>query len=137
MNRHKPKLAPDLAKRAERLTATIATLKLKIQQIFDQGEVAPKGCYVARYQVRQRQKVYWYYKLQATNEIFEQTKDRKKKSKYKHLGRAGSEEHIAAVVQVFRRTQIDEIERTINSLTNSLLDLCYDGESETIPEKRD
>jgi hypothetical protein len=43
----------------------------------------------------------------------------KKKSKYKHLGRAGSEEHIAAVVQVFRRTQIDELDRTINSLTNS------------------
>lgn len=137
MNRHKPKLAPDLAKRAERLTATIAEVKVKIQQIFDEGEVAPKGCYVARYQVRQRQKVYWYYKLQATDEIFEQTKDRQKKSKYKHLGRAGSEEHIAAVVQVLRRTQIDELERTINSLTNSLLDLYYDGESETIPEKRD
>jgi hypothetical protein len=72
MNRHKPKLAPDLAKRAERLTATIAALKVKIQQIFDEGEVAPKSCYVARYQVRQRQKVYWYYKLQATDEIFEQ-----------------------------------------------------------------
>jgi hypothetical protein len=137
MNRHKPKLAPDLTKRAERLTATIAGLKIKIQQIFDEGEVAPKGCYVARYQVRQRQKVYWYYKLQATDEIFEQAKDRKKKSKYKHLGRAGSEEHIAAVVQVLRRTQIDELERTINSLTNSLIDLYYDGESETIPEKRD
>jgi hypothetical protein len=53
MNRAKPKLAPDLAKRAERLTATIAALKVKIQQIFDEGEVAPKGCYVARYQVRQ------------------------------------------------------------------------------------
>lgn len=37
----------------------------------------------------------------------------------KHLGRAGSVEHITAVVQVARRTQIDELERTINSLTNS------------------
>lgn len=137
MNRAKPKLAPDLAKRAERLTATIAEVKVKIQQIFDEGKVAPKGCYVARYQVRQGQKVYWYYKLQATEPIFEQAKDPKKKSKYKHLGRAGSQEHIAAVVQVLRRTQIDELEQTINSLTNSLLDLYYDGESETIPEKRD
>jgi hypothetical protein len=71
MNRHKPKLTPDLTKRAERLTATISALKIKIKQILDQGEVAPKGCYVARYQVRQRQKVYWYYKLQATDAIFE------------------------------------------------------------------
>lgn len=62
MNCPKPKLNPDLTKRAERLTATISALKIKNQQIFDEGEVAPKGCYVARYQVRQRQKVYWYYK---------------------------------------------------------------------------
>ncbi len=133
MNRKKLKLAPDLAKRADRLTAIIAALKAQIQQILESGEVAPKGCYVARYQVRQRQKVYWYYKLQATDAIFEQVTDSKKKSKYKHLGRAGSEEHIAAVMQVIRRTQIDELERTINSLTNSLLDLYYDTESEERP----
>lgn len=137
MKHAKPKLAPNLAKRAERLTITIAALKVKIQQIYDEGEVAPQGCYVARYQVRQQQKIYWYYKLQATEPIFEQAKDRQKKSKYKHLGRAGSEEHITAVVQVVRRSQIDELERTINSLTNSLLDLYYDGESEIIPDKLD
>lgn len=137
MNRHQPKLAPDLAKRAERLTATISALKVKIQQIFDEGEVAPNGCYVARYQVKQRQRIYWYYKLQATEPIFEQVTNRQKKSKYKHLGRAGSVEHITAVVQVARRTQIDELERTINSLTNSLLDLYYDGEIESIPNKLD
>lgn len=136
MKHAKPKLAPNLAKRAERLTTTIAALKVKIQQIYDEGEVAPKGCYVARYQVRQ-QKIYWYYKLQATEPIFEQAKARQKKSKYKHLGRAGSEEHITAVIQVVRRNQIDELERTINSLTNSLLDLYYDGESEIIPDKLD
>ena len=137
MNRHKPKIAPDLAKRAERLTATIAALKVKIQKFFDEGEVAPKSCYVARYQVRQRQKIYWYYKLQATEPIFEQATARQKKSKYKHLGRAGSVEHITAVVQVARRTQVDELERTINSLTNSLLDLYYDGEIESLPDKSD
>lgn len=90
MNRHKPKLAPDLAKRAERLTATISALKVKVQKIFDEGEVAPKSCYVARYQVRQPHKIYWYYKLQGTEPIFEQATDRQKKSKYRHLGRAGS-----------------------------------------------
>ena len=72
MKQAKQKLAPNLAKRAERLTTTITALKVKIQQIFDEGEVAPKECYVARYQVRQQQKIYWYYKLQATEPIFEQ-----------------------------------------------------------------
>ena len=137
MNRASPRLALDLVKRAERLNASIPSLKVKIQQIFDEGEVAPKGCYVARYQVREKQKVYWYYKLQATDAIFEQATNSQKKSKYKHLGGAGSEEHITAVVQVTRRTIVDELDRTINSLTSSLLDLYYDGESETIPEKRD
>lgn len=137
MNRASPKLAFDLAKRAEGLTATIAEVKVKIKQIFDEGEVAPKGCYVARYQVGQKHKVYWYYKLQTTEGIFEQATDSQKKSKYRHLGRAGSEEHMKAVVQVARRTLVDELERTINSLSSSLLDLYYDGESETIPEKRD
>lgn len=41
--------------------------------------------------------------------------------------------HITAVVQVARRTQVDELERTINFLTNSLLDLYYEGEIEIIP----
>ena len=137
MNRASPRLALDLVKISERLNASIPSLKVKIQQIFDEGEVAPKGCYVARYQVREKQKVYWYYKLQATDAIFEQATNSQKKSKYKHLGGAGSEEHITVVVQVTRRTIVDELDRTINSLTSSLLDLYYDRESETIPEKRD
>ena len=52
--------------------------------------------------------------------------------KYKHLGKAGSEAHITAVMQVVRRSQIDEIQRTIDTLTQGLLDVGYDDE----PQKK-
>jgi hypothetical protein len=74
----------ETADRAERIQAAITTLESKIRQIMQEGEVAPKGCYVARYQARGQRRAYWYYKLQATQPIFP-TKD--KPSRYKHLGK--------------------------------------------------
>ena len=42
-----------------------------------------------------------------------------KKTKYKYLGRAGSSAHIDAVEKLTRRNLIDELERVIQSLTES------------------
>jgi hypothetical protein len=36
----------ETADRAERIQAAITTLESKIRQIMQEGEVAPKGCYV-------------------------------------------------------------------------------------------
>ncbi len=44
--------------------------------------------------VRQKEKIYWYYKLHATKPQFPKASDAKVLSKYKHLGKAGSSEHI-------------------------------------------
>ena len=82
--------------------------------------------------MRQQQKIYWYYKLQATTPTFPKAHDAKALSKYKHLGKAGSEAHITAIMQVVRRAQIDEIQRTIDTLTQALLDVGYDDE----PQKK-
>lgn len=57
--------AQDKLERFDRITAAIAALEQPKKLVFATGEVTPKGCVVARYQVRQQQKVYWYYKLQA------------------------------------------------------------------------
>ncbi|MDJ0800985.1 MAG: hypothetical protein QNJ51_29965 [Calothrix sp. MO_167.B12] len=46
-------------------------------QIFPQGEVAPRGAVVSRYQVRQQQKIYWDYRLQAQEPIFPKAHDAK------------------------------------------------------------
>jgi hypothetical protein len=52
-------------------------------------------------------------------------------SKYKHLGKAGSPAHIAVVMQVARRAKIDGLQRVINSLTESWLNLCFAAEPES------
>ena len=51
--------------RFERIKKAIAALEKQQRQILKQGELAPSGAWVARYQVRQNTKKYWYYKLQA------------------------------------------------------------------------
>nr|WP_245602812.1 hypothetical protein [Gloeothece verrucosa] len=48
-----------------------------------------------------------------------------------YLGKAGSEAHIDAVEKLTRRDLIDELERVINSLTESYLDIYVGGEVET------
>jgi hypothetical protein len=53
-------------------------------------------------------------------------------SKYKHLGKAGSQEHIDSVMAVVRRTIVSELQKTIDSLKSSLIDVSFDGEQEDI-----
>jgi hypothetical protein len=120
--------AQDKLERFDRITAAIAALEQQKKLIFATGQVAPKGCVVARYQVRQQQKIYWYYKLQAQTAIFPKANDDKTLSKYKHLGSCGSEAHITAVIQMARRSQIDEIQRTIDTLEQNLLDVGFDDQ---------
>lgn len=114
----------DIISRAELIQQAIATLQLSIQQIQASGEVAPPGCCVLRYQARGKQSTYWYYKLQALQPIFP-TQQPGKLSKYKHLGKAGSQNHIYAVLSVARRTQIDYLQSCIDSLRQNWVEL-YD-----------
>ncbi|MBE9126948.1 MULTISPECIES: transposase [unclassified Coleofasciculus] len=122
----------DKLERITRLQTAIASLET-YQNFFErQGKLAPEDAWVARYQVRQSQKVYWYYKLQASSPTFTTTSDIPKFSKYKHLRKAGSEAHVAAVMAVARRTIVSELQKTIDSLKNSLLDISFDSEQEDI-----
>jgi len=121
-----PNQPQDQIERIDRIQNAIATLEKQKELIFANGEVAPTGAVVSRYQVRQQQKIYWYYKLQADKPTFPKAHDAKALSKYKHLGKAGSEAHLTAVMQVVRRAQIDEIQRTIDTLVQNLLDVGYD-----------
>lgn len=116
----------DKIDRAERLLATIATLEKQIETISASGEVAPKGCHLARYQARGQYKAYWYYKLQAVEPIFTSKKGQGKPSRYKHLGAAGTEAHVDGVMMVIRRNQIDELQKSIDALRDSWSDLYSD-----------
>lgn len=95
--------------RAKQIKATIRQLKRQVQKISSEGEVAPRHCHVIRFQTKQNEKIYWYYKLQAAEPIFPTATNKNKKSKYLYLGKAGSEAHIDAVEKVTRRGLIDEL----------------------------
>ena len=116
----------DKINRAERLLTTIATLEEQIKHIRASGDVAPKGCHLARYQARGQYKPYWYYKLQAKQPIFVSKKGQGKPSRYKHLGAAGTEAHIEGVMMVIRRVQIDELQKSIDTLRSCWSDLYSD-----------
>ncbi|NER50107.1 MAG: transposase [Symploca sp. SIO1A3] len=127
-----PHSQQDKLQRITRLQTAIASLETYKNFFERQGELAPYDAWVSRYQVRQPKKVYWYYKLQASSPTFTTTGDRPKLSKYKHLGKAGSEAHVDGVMGVTRRTIVSELQKTIDSLKNSLLDISFDSEQENI-----
>ncbi|NEO65195.1 MAG: transposase [Moorea sp. SIO4G2] len=120
----------DRLERITRLQSAIATLESHKNFFLRQGELAPSGSWVARYQVRQPKRVYWYYKLQAKEPTFTTTTKAQSLSKYKHLGKGGSIAHVDAVMGVVRRTIISELQKTIDSLKSSLLDVSFDGEQQ-------
>jgi hypothetical protein len=49
----------EITQRAERIRAAIAQLQAKKSEIEAEGELAPQGCYVARYQARGLIHRYW------------------------------------------------------------------------------
>ncbi len=117
----------DKAERVDRIIETISNLE-KEKQKLEELEVAPVDSWVARYQVRQPKKTYWYYKLQAQVPSFARADNSEKLSKYKHLGKAGSEAHVEAVLAVYRRGKIEQIQRAIDALIQGLQDAGYDAE---------
>ena len=121
---------PDNLARADQLQAAIAVLQQEIKRISAYKDVAPPGCRVMRYQVKTKKGQYWYYKLQALEPIFPTSQGGEKLSKYKHLGKAGSPAHIDAVLQVASRNQINELQRAINSLSESWLEVVFAQEKE-------
>lgn len=123
---------PELDKlaRFERIKKVITALEKQQRLGLKQGKLAPSGAWVARYQVRQNHKKYWYYKLQMPTAYF-QCATSSKLSKYKHLGKAGTQEHLDAVMSVFRRSVWDEIQRIIQTLDDCLLDISSGSEQES------
>ncbi|GGA02454.1 hypothetical protein [Okeania sp. KiyG1] len=119
--------------RGKQIQGLIRQMKQKIKKIEREGEVIPREVHIIRYQVNRNQKLYYYYKLQSASPIFPMATDSQKKTKYKYLGKAGSEAHIDAVEKMSRRNLIDELERVVHSLQESYLDICFGGEIEPDP----
>ena len=109
--------------RAQRIQEAIKVLSQKIAEIEKEGEIAPRGCYVARYQARGQKHRYYYYQLKAEQAIFPKATKDKEFSRYQHLGSSGSEAHVEAILAVVRRVQIEELTKAIDGLKESWSDL--------------
>ncbi len=118
---------PNVESRADRLADALSILQEKMELIKKEGEIAPPGCCILRYQARGKAQTYWYYKLQATEKIFPRKSGGL--SKYKHLGVAGSQAHVEAVMLRSRRTQL-EFDRSFDSLMDSWSDVYGDNKKE-------
>jgi hypothetical protein len=122
----------ELLEMADNLTREIELIRAKIEEIKREGEVAEPGYTLMRYLAGGKQKKYWYYKLHASSPIFP-TKSGKL-SKYKHLGKGGSNAHIEALMQICRRNQIEALSMTLDYLYKGFADL---KESTSKSEKSD
>ncbi len=113
---------------ADRIREVIDALKREKSEIEAEGWVAPNDCYIVRYQAKGAKYHYWYYQLKATSAVFPKANKKGEFSRFKHLGKAGSQAHIDGVNAVIRRSKIDQLTSAIEALYESWLDLYPDEE---------
>ena len=112
----------DLHKRLDKVVSMKERLEREVVGIHESNQVAPTGCRIARYLAKGRKGFYCYYKLHAMTPIFPTLTDGKL-SKYKHLGKAGSQAYMDALEQITARTKIEALDRSIEALKQGLKDL--------------
>jgi hypothetical protein len=124
----KPKISAqeDLHKRIDKVVSMKEHLEREVVDIHLSYQVAPPGCRIARYLAKGRRGYYWYYKLQTTMPVFS-TRSDGKLSKYKHLGKAGSQAYMDAIEQMTARTKIEALDRSIEALKQGLKDLVEES----------
>ncbi len=115
----------DLAHRVAALTALLTHLEEQAQSLSHEGEMAPPCCWITRYQARGQTKNYWYYKWQSQEPAFPTAKG--KKTRYKHLGKAGSQVELEAVNQIVRRATYEGLQQAISTLRAGLADLSEEA----------
>lgn len=125
LNRRQSKPPKDLASRIEDNNQKLASFVEQLEKIKTEGEIAPPGCWIVRYQARGRGGRYWYYKWMAGEQIFVSQKGERSSSKY--IGKAGSEAYLKAVEMLCRRGQIEALERVIKVLSQGLSDLVEEA----------
>lgn len=115
----------DLSKRILDLNQKLASVVQEMEEIKEEGEVAPPSCWIVRYQAKGRGGAYWYYKWMAREAIFINEKQQRSKSKY--IGKAGSKAYLQAVSSLQRRGKVEALERVINLLSQGLEDLVEEA----------
>ncbi len=118
----------ELNQRADPIRESIDALKPERSDLVGEGWVAPPDCHIARYRAKGAKYHYWYYQLRASSAIFPKANKKGEFSRFKHLGKAGSQAHIDGVKAVIRRAKIEHLTSAIEALYESWLDLYPDEE---------
>lgn len=114
----------DRVERALQIRAGILTLKQEIEAIREEGEVAEPGCCTRGYWARGRGGYYHYQKLEAPRPLWPKATKPEELTKYRHLGKTGSDLHIEATFAIARRRKIDCLLETISELERTLPNLA-------------
>ena len=116
----------DFATRLDELKHLLEQVQQDLENIKLEGEIAPSGCWIVRYQAKGRKGGrYWYYKWMSHDPIFV-TKNGNP-SRHQYLGKAGSEAYLKAVEALSRRGRIEVLDRAITTLSMGLSDLVEEA----------
>ena len=116
----------DFSTRFEELKYLVQQFQQDIYDIHDEGEIAPPGCWIVRYQAQGRKgERYWYYKWMSHEPIFVTKKGNP--SRHQYLGKAGSEAYLKAIKALSRRGRIEGLDRALNTLLMGLEDLVEES----------
>ena len=116
----------DLATRLDELKHLLKQLQQDIEDIRSEGEIAPSGCWIVRYQAKgQKGGRYWYYKWMSHEPIF--VAKNGNPSRHQYLGKAGTEAYLKAVEALSRRGRIEALERAMSKLSRGLEDLVEEA----------
>ena len=116
----------DVATRLDELKHLIQQLQQDIEDIRDEGEIAPSGCWIVRYQAKgQKGGRYWYYKWMSHDPIFGNKNGNP--SRHQYLGKAGSEAYLKAVEALSRRGRIEALDRALKTVLMGLEDLVEEA----------
>jgi hypothetical protein len=115
----------DLADRIGKLQEKREEIEREILALKNQGEIAPDGAWIVRYQARGQGGTYWYYKWQSKQKIF--TTKKGHFSCHKYIGKAGSKAFLEAVEIMERRTKIEALQQVQHTLDLGLMDLIEES----------
>lgn len=115
----------DLASRLEKVNALIDEISSEIEQIKTNSNLASDDTWLVRFRAKGKGGAYWYYKWQSKQPIF-LTKNGNY-SRYKYVGKAGSQAFLEAVEMMKNRTHISSLQQVLHTLELAQLDLVEEA----------
>ena len=116
----------DFSYRFDELKRLLDQLQQEMYDIREEGEIAPPGCWIVRYQSKGRKgEPYWYYKWMSHEPIF--TTKNGQPSCHQYLGKAGSDAYLKAIASLARRGKLEGSDRALNTVLIGLEDLLEEA----------